>query len=220
MKATTPRAVGLFLLTVTVLAAAGPATAYTGQELAGDAKITIDQARAIALKAHPGRIMDEELEREDGGTAFATRSASRLVRRPRNLASTLRRARRSRTVPTERVRSVAHGLLCASDVSHTNGAIMNEGAKAALNKVPEVTLGFWIIKILATTIGETGGDAVTMSLLHADKDANNGGYLIGTCLFMALFIAAVVIQIAMKRFHPFIYWLTIVATTTVGDGNG
>jgi uncharacterized membrane-anchored protein len=93
---------------------------------------------------------------------------------------------------------------------------MNEGAKAALNKVPEVTLGFWIIKILATTIGETGGDAVTMSLLHADKDANNGGYLIGTCLFMALFIAAVVIQIAMKRFHPFIYWLTIVATTTVG----
>ena len=93
---------------------------------------------------------------------------------------------------------------------------MNEGAKAALNKVPEVTLGFWIIKILATTIGETGGDAVTMSLLHADMDANNGGYLIGTCLFMALFIAAVVIQIAMKRFHPFIYWLTIVATTTVG----
>jgi hypothetical protein len=56
---------------------------------------------------------------------------------------------------------------------------MNEGAKAALNKVPEVTLGFWIIKILATTIGETGGDAVTMSLLHADKDANNGGYLTG-----------------------------------------
>ena len=66
------------------------------------------------------------------------------------------------------------------------------------------------------TIGETGGDAVTMSLFHADKDANNGGYLIGTCLFMALFIAAVVIQITMKRFQPSIYWLTIVATTTVG----
>jgi uncharacterized membrane-anchored protein len=93
---------------------------------------------------------------------------------------------------------------------------MYEGAKNALSKVPEVTLGFWIIKILATTIGETGGDAVTMSLFHADKDANNGGYLIGTCLFMALFIAAVVIQITMKRFHPFIYWATIVATTTVG----
>jgi uncharacterized membrane-anchored protein len=93
---------------------------------------------------------------------------------------------------------------------------MYEGAKNALSKVPEVTLGFWIIKILATTIGETGGDAVTMSLFHADKDANNGGYLIGTCLFMALFIAVVVIQITMKRFHPFIYWVTIVATTTVG----
>jgi uncharacterized membrane-anchored protein len=93
---------------------------------------------------------------------------------------------------------------------------MYEGAKNALGKVPEVTLGFWIIKILATTIGETGGDAVTMSLFHADKDANNGGYLIGTCLFMALFIAAVVIQITMKRFHPLIYWVTIVATTTVG----
>jgi len=93
---------------------------------------------------------------------------------------------------------------------------MYEGAKNALSKVPEVTLGFWIIKILATTIGETGGDAVTMSIFHADKDANNGGYLIGACLFMALFIAAVVIQITMKRFHPFIYWATIVATTTVG----
>jgi Repeat of Unknown Function (DUF347) len=93
---------------------------------------------------------------------------------------------------------------------------MNEGAKNALSKVPEVTLGFWITKILATTIGETGGDAVTMSLFHADKDANNGGYLIGTCLFLALFIAAVIIQMTMKRFHPLIYWLTIVATTTVG----
>ena len=93
---------------------------------------------------------------------------------------------------------------------------MYEGAKNALSKVPEVTLGFWIIKILATTIGETGGDAVTMSLFHADKDTNNGGYLIGTCLFMALFIAAVMIQITMKRFHPFIYWVTIVATTTAG----
>jgi uncharacterized membrane-anchored protein len=53
---------------------------------------------------------------------------------------------------------------------------MYEGARNALSKVPEVTLGFWIIKILATTIGETGGDAVTMSLFHADKDANNGRY--------------------------------------------
>ena len=70
MNATTPRAVGLLLLTVMIPMAAGPAAAYIGQELAGDAKITIDQARAIALKAHPGRITDEELEREDGGSGL------------------------------------------------------------------------------------------------------------------------------------------------------
>jgi uncharacterized membrane-anchored protein len=93
---------------------------------------------------------------------------------------------------------------------------MNDTVKAALSKVPEVTLGFWIIKILATTIGETGGDAVTMSWLHADKDAHNGGYLIGVGIFMGVFIAAVIAQIAMKKFHPLVYWLTIVATTTVG----
>src|SRR3984893_11299524 len=90
------------------------------------------------------------------------------------------------------------------------------GVKAGLSKVPEVTLGFWIIKILATTLGETGGDAVTMSLLHADKDAHNGGYLIGAGGFMALFVAAVIVQIATKSFRPVVYWLTIVATTTVG----
>ena len=90
------------------------------------------------------------------------------------------------------------------------------GVKAGLSKVPEVTLGFWIIKILATTLGETGGDAVTMSLLQADKDAHNGGYLIGAGVFMALFVAAVIVQIATKSFRPVVYWLTIVATTTVG----
>lgn len=93
---------------------------------------------------------------------------------------------------------------------------MNEAMRATLSKVPEVTLCFWIVKILATTIGETGGDAVTMSLLHADKNAQNGGYLIGTAIFMGVFIAAVTPQIAMKKFHPAIYWFTIVATTTVG----
>src|ERR1700733_10825169 len=144
-----------------------------------------------------------------------------VQRRYRFGRSRTRRGRRNGPSAREqsrlkRVRSVGHGLPGASGVSLTNGAIMYEGAKTALSKVPEVTLGFWIIKILATTIGETGGDAVTMSLFHADKDANNGGYLIGTCLFMALFIAAVLIQITMKRFHPLIYWSTIVATTTVG----
>lgn len=75
-------------------------------------------------------------------------------------------------------------------------------------KVPEVTLGFWIIKILATTLGETGGDAVTMSM--------NLGYLAGTAIFAAIFAAAVATQISAKRFHPFLYWTVIVATTTVG----
>lgn len=78
----------------------------------------------------------------------------------------------------------------------------------ALSKVPEVTLVFWIIKILATTLGETGGDAVSMSM--------NLGYLVGTCIFAAIFIVAVVIQVSAKKFHPVIYWTTIVATTTVG----
>jgi uncharacterized membrane-anchored protein len=77
-----------------------------------------------------------------------------------------------------------------------------------VSKVPAVTLGFWIIKIFATTLGETGGDAVTMTL--------GLGYLIGTAIFAAILIAAVGAQIAAKRFHPFIYWFAIVATTTVG----
>lgn len=84
-------------------------------------------------------------------------------------------------------------------------------------KVPQVTLLFWIIKILATTLGETGGDAVTMSWLGETASAGNGsGYLIGTAIFGVIFIAAVLVQIMAKKFHPFLYWLTIVATTTVG----
>jgi uncharacterized membrane-anchored protein len=76
------------------------------------------------------------------------------------------------------------------------------------SKVPQVTLGFWIVKILATTLGETGGDAVTMSM--------NLGYLVGTMIFAAIFAAAVAAQLGAKRFHPFLYWAVIVATTTVG----
>lgn len=85
-----------------------------------------------------------------------------------------------------------------------------------LSKVPAVTLGFWLIKILATTLGETGGDAVTMSWLHADVHPHNGGYLIGSGIFLGVFIAAVIAQILAKRFNPWIYWLAIVASTTVG----
>ena len=70
MKATTSRGVGLIGLTVTVLAVAAPAAAYTGQEVAGKAQISIEQARSIALKFHPGRITDEELEREGGGSGL------------------------------------------------------------------------------------------------------------------------------------------------------
>jgi uncharacterized membrane-anchored protein len=84
------------------------------------------------------------------------------------------------------------------------------------SKVPEVTFGFWITKIAATTLGETGGDTLTMTLLHADKDAQNGGYLIGTALFFAILVALVIWQIGAKRFHPFLYWATIVASTTFG----
>lgn len=83
-------------------------------------------------------------------------------------------------------------------------AIADEGR----SKVPEVTLLFWIIKIAATTLGETGGDAVSMSM--------GLGYLAATGIFAAIFIATVAIQIAAKRFHPLVYWITIIATTTVG----
>src|ERR1700746_3604186 len=85
-----------------------------------------------------------------------------------------------------------------------------------LSKVPEVTLGFWVIKILATTLGETGGDAVTMTWLHADAHPHNGGCFIGTGIFLSVFVAAVIAQILTRRFNAWIYWLAIVASTMVG----
>jgi uncharacterized membrane-anchored protein len=95
--------------------------------------------------------------------------------------------------------------------------LMNRITSEVVAKVPQVTLVFWIIKILATTLGETGGDAVTMSWLgETTGNATPNGYLIGTAIFGAIFIAAVVVQILASKFHPFVYWLTIVATTTVG----
>ncbi|HEY8098401.1 MAG TPA: hypothetical protein VIE65_20250, partial [Methylobacter sp.] len=78
----------------------------------------------------------------------------------------------------------------------------------SLIKVPEVALIFWIIKILATTLGETGGDAVSMSM--------NLGYLVGTGIFAVVFMIAVTAQVSAKKFHPLLYWATIIATTTVG----
>ncbi|MHB1100110.1 MAG: COG4705 family protein [Burkholderiales bacterium] len=85
---------------------------------------------------------------------------------------------------------------------------MNMEQREMLAKVPEVTLIFWIIKIFATTLGEIGGDAVSMSM--------NLGYLVGTGIFSAIFLAAVFAQMSAKQFHPLVYWTTIIATTTVG----
>lgn len=90
-------------------------------------------------------------------------------------------------------------------------------AEAVMSKVPAVTLGFWIIKILATTLGETGGDTVTMTWLgETTDDANPNGYLIGTAIFGGLLAVLVVLQILAKKFQPALYWLTIVASTTMG----
>jgi uncharacterized membrane-anchored protein len=85
---------------------------------------------------------------------------------------------------------------------------MNTTTEEIITKVPHVTLLFWLIKIAATTLGETGGDALSMSM-HL-------GYLTATLIFALVFIVAVGIQIAAKKFHPYVYWTTIIATTTVG----
>jgi uncharacterized membrane-anchored protein len=90
----------------------------------------------------------------------------------------------------------------------TRSAEHSSSAQHYASKVPEVTLGFWIVKILATTLGETGGDTVTMTW--------DLGYLVGTAIFLSAFLVLVAIQIAAKKFYPFLYWSTIVASTTAG----
>jgi uncharacterized membrane-anchored protein len=85
---------------------------------------------------------------------------------------------------------------------------MTRDVELAASKVPEVTLVFWIIKIAATTLGETGGDTVTMTL--------NWGYTVGSALFLSLLVVFAVLQIAAKQFHPLLYWVTVVASTTAG----
>lgn len=85
---------------------------------------------------------------------------------------------------------------------------MNAKSTEVFSKVPEITLVFWIVKILATTLGETGGDAVSMSM--------NLGYLVATAIFAGMFVAAVIAQIFADKFHPTLYWATIIASTTVG----
>jgi uncharacterized membrane-anchored protein len=93
-------------------------------------------------------------------------------------------------------------------VSRTGGGARDTSPQLSATKVPEVTLIFWIIKVAATTLGETGGDMVSMSM-HL-------GYLAATCIFAVLFLVAVGAQIVAKRFNSLLYWTTIVATTTVG----
>jgi uncharacterized membrane-anchored protein len=96
-------------------------------------------------------------------------------------------------------------------MAEPRAAVMNDrssNSPPVRSKVPAVTLGFWLIKILATTLGETGGDTVTMSM--------GLGYLTGTAIFLSLLIVLVVLQIRAKSFHPALYWATIVASTTAG----
>ena len=81
-------------------------------------------------------------------------------------------------------------------------------ARAVVSKVPAVTLGFWIVKILATTLGETGGDTVTMTM--------SLGYLTGTVIFLSALVVLIVLQVAARKFHPLLYWATIIASTTAG----
>jgi len=103
------------------------------------------------------------------------------------------------------------------DLTHETTGEVTPEMMTFISKVPAVTLVFWIIKILCTTIGETGGDAVTMSFLgETTENANPYGYLIGTGIFAVIFLIAVALQIKAAKFHPFLYWFTIIATTTVG----
>ncbi len=85
---------------------------------------------------------------------------------------------------------------------------LSDDARSTLVKVPAVTLGFWIIKILATTLGETAGDTVSMSM--------NLGYLVGSAIFLSLLVLLVVLHIRADRYRPFLYWATIIASTTAG----
>jgi uncharacterized membrane-anchored protein len=111
------------------------------------------------------------------------------------------------------VRNAHQALLCiitavVSRARKDDPAMHDAARHHALTKVPEVTLIFWIIKIAATTLGETGGDSVTMTL--------NWGYLAGTALFLGILVVLVIAQIVAKRFHPVLYWATIIASTTFG----
>src|SRR5947209_10979280 len=82
------------------------------------------------------------------------------------------------------------------------------GREGLLSKVPQVTVAFWVIKVLATTLGETGGDALSMSF--------ELGYLVSSLIFLGFFVVTLAAQVSVRRYHPFVYWAVVVATTTVG----
>ena len=90
------------------------------------------------------------------------------------------------------------------------------GYSDTLGKVPAITLGFWVIKILATTLGETGGDSVSMSFTDMIGLSHDAGYVIGTAMFLPLLLILAAFQIRSRRFHPALYWATIIASTTAG----
>src|SRR5271154_4640049 len=100
------------------------------------------------------------------------------------------------------------GPICGSRSAKDHFARFYVNEHSMMSKVPAVTLGFWIIKIAATTLGETGGDTITMTL--------DWGYLAGTAFFFAALVLLVILQIVTKKFHPFLYWATIIASTTFG----
>src|SRR4051795_11859404 len=113
----------------------------------------------------------------------------------------------------------AEDLVAGAQIAVTENQEIRERVEA-LSKVPAITLGFWVIKILATTLGETGGDTVSMTWLgETTPQAGQGGingYLVGTALFGVALIMLVLLQIRARRFNPWLYWATIVASTTCG----
>jgi uncharacterized membrane-anchored protein len=98
----------------------------------------------------------------------------------------------------------------------TDASSKSTGYAETLSKVPAITIGFWIIKILATTLGETGGDTVSMSFTDMVGMSHDAGYVIGTLLFLPLLIVLATFQIKSRTFHPALYWATIIASTTAG----
>ena len=93
---------------------------------------------------------------------------------------------------------------------------MTDDRRAGFSKVPAITLGFWIIKILATTLGETGGDSVSMTYTDLMGMSHDAGYVIGTAIFLPLLLILVAVQVRTRAFHPWLYWATIIASTTAG----